>query len=350
MAAARDEYLIARVDLTPVDGPAPTDLPAETSCRILTDGKAGDLVQCLGVAGALGLRPDARVLRPRPPWSWLAPRGPVDPREGAGRPEGPLAAPYPDIAIASGRRAVPYLRALKRASGERTFTVFLKDPRIGSRAADIVWVPQHDRLRGPNVVVTLTSPHRVTARALASARETPDVRLSTLPFPRVAMIVGGPSAHAPMTEADVARLAGVARSLVAEGHGLMVTTSRRTPPTLKTVLRAVVDGAADRCFLWEGEGENPYVGMLALAQAIVVTGDSVNMMGEAAATGAPIHIVEAGDPHGKVARFVDALVGRGAACRWAGRLQSFSYEPIDATPVIAGEIARRYRAHRLGQT
>ena len=306
-------------------------------------------MQCLGVAEALGLQAEVRVLRPRRPWSWLAPRGPVDPREGAGRPDGPLAAPYPTIAIASGRRAVPYLRALKRASEGWTFTVFLKDPRIGPRAADLIWVPQHDRLRAPNVVVTLTSPHRVTAEALASARATPDRRLVTLPFPRVAMILGGPSAHAPMTDADVARLADAARTLVAEGHSLMVTFSRRTPPVLKAALRLVAHGAADRCFVWEGEGDNPYIAMLALAQAIVVTGDSVNMMGEAAATGTPIHIVEAGHPHRKVARFVDGLVGFGAACRWAGRLEFFSYRPIDATPVIAGEIARRYQTHRLGQ-
>lgn len=69
------------------------------------------------------------------------PRGPVDPREAPGRPGSPLRPPWPDLVVASGRRAVAYLRAVKRASGGRCFTVFLKDPRTGPGAADIVWAP-----------------------------------------------------------------------------------------------------------------------------------------------------------------------------------------------------------------
>ena len=60
------------------------------------------------------------------------PFGPIDPREGPRVEAGPLAPPYPDLAIAAGRRTVPYLRALKRLSKGTTFTVFLKDP-YGSR-------------------------------------------------------------------------------------------------------------------------------------------------------------------------------------------------------------------------
>ncbi|WP_442881052.1 ELM1/GtrOC1 family putative glycosyltransferase [Bosea sp. (in: a-proteobacteria)] len=113
---------------------------------VLTDGKAGDEVQCLGVAERLGLAPEIRRVSPGRPWSWLMPRGPIDPREGPDRPGSPLRPPFPDIAIASGRRAVAYLRALKKASNGRSFTVFLKDPRTGATAADLIWVPQHDRL------------------------------------------------------------------------------------------------------------------------------------------------------------------------------------------------------------
>ena len=44
--------------------------------------------------------------------------------------------------------------------------------------------------------------------------------------------------------------------------------------------------------MWDGRGENPYLALLALADAIVVTADSYNMVGEAAATGAPILVFE----------------------------------------------------------
>lgn len=75
--------------------------------------------------------------------------------------------------IASGRRAVPYLRAIRKASKGRTFTAFLKDPRTGHDTADFIWVPDYDDLRGPNVFTTLTAPHQVTAARLAAARRSP---------------------------------------------------------------------------------------------------------------------------------------------------------------------------------
>ena len=101
----------------------------EPTVWVLTDGKAGDELQCLGVAERLGGVPDIRRVKPRRPWTWLMPRGPIDPREAPDRQASPLRPPFPDIAIASGRRAVAYLRALKQASNGATYTVFLKDHR-----------------------------------------------------------------------------------------------------------------------------------------------------------------------------------------------------------------------------
>src|SRR6476619_5055494 len=120
---------------------------------VLSDGKAGDELQCLGVTDALGIEPEIRRVDPRAPWRWLMPHGPVDPAERAGVPNSPIAPPFPDLLIASGRRAVSYLRRVKRASGGRTYTVYLKDPRTSAAVADLIWVPVHDRLRAPNVVV-----------------------------------------------------------------------------------------------------------------------------------------------------------------------------------------------------
>ena len=107
----------------------------EPTVWVLTDGKAGDELQCLGVAERLGVTPEIRRVKPRSPWAWLMPRGPIDPREAPDRPDSPLHPPFPDIAIASGRRAVAYLRALKQASNGATYTVFLKDPRTGPGTA-----------------------------------------------------------------------------------------------------------------------------------------------------------------------------------------------------------------------
>ena len=311
---------------------------------VLTDGKAGDELQALSVAEALGLAPEIRRVRPKAPFAWLMPWGPVDPRERPGAPDSPLAPPFPDLLIASGRRAVAYLRHVKRASGGRTYTVFLKDPRTGPKAADFIWSPSYDRLRGPNVLTTLTPPHRVSMQRIAAARAEPDPRLACLPHPRVAVLAGGNSRHHRFTEEDIARFVRHLTAVAEGGAGLMVTTSRRTLPKLRETLIALTSRHGG--FFWDGTGENPYVDLLALADCIVATADSFNMIGEAAATGRPILVFEPSGGHPKLDVYMNGLKSHGIVHPFEGRLEGQPYEPLNSTPKVAKAIAEGFGRHR----
>lgn len=311
---------------------------------VLTDGKAGDELQALSVAEALGLDPEIRRVAPKPPFSWLMPWGPIDPRERPGAPASPLAPPFPDLLVASGRRAVAYLRFVKKATGGRTYTVFLKDPRTGPKAADLIWSPAYDRLRGPNVLNTLTPPHRVSARRIEAARANPDPRLVRLPHPRVAVLVGGDSRHHRFSDEDIARLARHLTSVAGTGAGLMVTASRRTPPALRAALTALTEQHGG--FFWDGTGENPYVDLLALSDFIVATADSFNMIGEAAVTGRPILVFEPSGGHPKLDVYMRGLKAHGVVHPFQGRLEGQPYEPLNSTPEVAKAIAEGFSRHR----
>jgi mitochondrial fission protein ELM1 len=209
----------------------------------------------------------------------------------------------------------------------------------------VIWVPEHDSLRGENVIVTTTPAHRV-GRLLGEIRNAPpDSRIATLPHPQVALILGGNSINHRFTPGDCTRLVEIARKLLRDGCGLMLSPSRRTPPALLAGLNACL---ADnpRAFVWDGTGENPYAQMLAHADHVIVTSDSVNMVGEAVTTGVPVHVFEPGGGHPKITAYIDRLTELGAVRRWSGRLDSWRYDPIDATPVIAREIVRRYLRSR----
>jgi mitochondrial fission protein ELM1 len=321
----------------------PTDTTMLTAW-IITDGKAGDENQCVGVAEAMGLAYDIRRVRPRAPFTWFMPKGPIDPREGPAKPGSPLAGALPDIVIGSGRRAAPYVRAVKTRSRGRTFTLFLKDSRTGTGAADMIWVPAHDRLRGPNVMVTLTSPHKVSAAALAAAREAPPPQIAALGRPRVAVLVGGDSRHHRFKPADISAFVAALQKLAAQGVALMGSRSRRTPPELARLVGETFARAGG--WWWDGSGPNPYTALLANADYIVATADSVNMIGEAAATGAPILVFEPSGGHGKIGRFLDGLVDHGAVHRFDGNLVGERYEPLDSTVAIAAQALRALEAHR----
>ena len=309
---------------------------------LLGSGKVGHEVNAIGVAEALGRPYEKRPVKPRRLYVGLAPFGPVDPRDW---PDDLVKGPPPDIVIASGRVTVPYIRAFKRVAGARVFTVFLQDPRFSRASMDLIWTPEHDRLRGPNVLTTLTSPHPFSPRRLAAARAAPDPRVAALPGPRCAIVLGGPSGAQHFTPGDIVRLRDATQAIVDQGYSVAATPSRRTPPELIAAVRNGLGAAPG--FVWDGEGDNPYASILGLADAILVTADSANMVGEATATGAPVHVFEpTGGRSIKLASGIEALERLGAVRRFAGVIEQFSYQPIDSSGVIAREIARRFNAAR----
>jgi hypothetical protein len=317
----------------------------DTRVLILLSGKIGHEVNCVGVAEALGAPYETRIVEPRRAFASLSPFGPLDPKDRPSRPGSILAPPFPDIVIASGRATVPYIRALKRAGGRGVFAVFLQDPRYSRGVFDLIWTPQHDRLEGANVLSTLTSPHPFSAKRLAAIRAAPDPRIAALPAPRAALLLGGPSGAHGFVADDLERMTIAAAAIAAEGFSVMATPSRRTPPALTEAVRKGLEHVEPRrVFVWDGAGDNPYAALLANADAILVTGDSVNMIGEAVSTGAPVYIFEPAGGGGRLAAFVEAVKGAGVARRFEGRLDRFEYQPIDSSLVIAAAIAERFNA------
>ncbi|WP_159731644.1 mitochondrial fission ELM1 family protein [Methylosinus sp. Ce-a6] len=328
---------------------------------VLSDGRAGHEVQSLGIAEALGLTPRLIRLSPRGLVAALAPFGPIDPREAA-----LLAPPYPDLVIACGRRTIPYLRHVKRSAGGAVFTVYVNRPATGLGTADIIVAPRHDGLVGANVVAPLAPANRLTPSRLAEARAAPDSRVEALPEPRVGLLIGGDSRHFRYSERDFERLVAAVGVMQEDGWSVAATVSRRTPARLVEALRQALGGPhptlADaratfshkwekgaRTFLWTGEGTNPYLSILACSQALLVTADSVNMVAEAASTGAPVHVFAPEGGAAKIAAFLDGLETHGAVRRWRGRLEQWRYEPLNETPAVAEAVARAYLRFTRGQ-
>jgi hypothetical protein len=165
-----------------------------------------------------------------------------------------------------------------------------------------------------------------------------------LPHPRVAVLVGGDSRHHRFTGTDMTRFADSLTALAQTGVGLMMTASRRTPDVLR--LRMVALAQAHGGFFWDGKGENPYVALLALADFVVVTADSFNMIGEAAATGMPVLVFEPHGGHPKLDTFLRALKTKGIVHAFVGRLEGTPYKPLNSTFDIANAIAQGVASHR----
>ena len=312
---------------------------------ILSDGKAGHLAMTRGVAAAMGLHVRTINVAPPRPWRLLAPRGPAPPGMHAILPRDAQA--WPDFVFAAGRLTVPYLRAMRRAAGGRSLSVAFMDPRVRD-AADLIWVPAHDARRGDNVITTTTSPHGFSPERLSALRDDMPAAIAALPAPRVAVLLGGPGAGFTYSPRDIERLAGALSQMARLGASFLVTSSRRTPPALLDAVRAATAEAPR--IIWDGAGDNPYPHFLACADAFVVTADSVNMTGEACATGQPIHMFMPDGGRPKFHAFHDALREHGATRplpEQINKLDSWAYIPIDSAATIAAEIAHRADARPM---
>lgn len=325
---------------------APPVQPSRTlRAWTITDEKKGMAVQVEGVAKALGVSPEIKRVDPHGIWRLLAPWIGIDPREKFGQPDSQFSPPWPDIALATGRLSIPALRAIRK-SAPSTFTVVIQDPRTGTGTADLIAVPAHDKLRGDNVIQTLTAPHGFSPEELLRLRKTQPKELTSLPAPRVVVVLGGPNSVYRFTERDSIRLAASLASLAMQNVSFLITASRRTPDH---ALAAAVDAVKDSPHLvWNGEGPNPYETWLAHGDIFIVTADSINMTGEACATGRPVYVFEPEGGSAKFTRFHENLRRYGATKPLPERfdnLESWSYAPLDSAAQIAAEIRRRW----LGQ-
>lgn len=313
---------------------------------VLHDGKAGMASQALGVAEAAGFPFLEKPLTVRPPWSWAAPSLWVAPLRGVAQSGRPLAPPWPDAVIGCGRNTVRPALAIKRASGGRTILVHVQDPRFARDRFDLMIVPRHDRLHGPRVLMTEAAVHRVTpARLAAERRRFPE--LETLRRPIVGVLIGGANgAYRLDREHLAAAINRIANAVARRGGSVVATASRRTGAEGVRLLRERLAGIPGE--VWDGTGDNPYFAYLAVADALIVTSDSVSMISEAAATGKPVHVIDLPGGSAKFARFHEAMREAGITRTFAGDIEEWSYRPPDDT-ARAGAALRALLSARIAR-
>lgn len=309
-------------------------MSAAATSWILSEGYAGLQAQALGLAEAAGLHPELRVLAPRAPWKWLA--ASLWPAPLAAVPDA-IRAPLPELVIGCGGVAAAVGAALRR--GGRP-VVQVQHPRMDPRRFDVVVVNRHDELTGPNVVVTRTALHRVTPVRLAEAAQQWAAQFAHLKRPLVAVLVGGSNGRFRL-DVPVARelAAQLASMMQCDGVGVAVTPSRRTDPAVTRVLSEALTPLEG--YVWDGSGDNPYFGILALADAIIVTIDSVSMVSEAVATSAPVMLAKLPGRSRRNSLFIDGMLAEGRVREFAGRLEVWPVKPLDDTAEAAAEMCRR---------
>jgi hypothetical protein len=301
---------------------------------IISEGLAGLNAQAIGLAEAAGLRHELKVLRPAPPWKWITAKFWPNPLSVVA---GSLTSPLPGLAIGCGGMAGVVLAALRPRSMR---VVQVQNPRIDPKRFDLIIANRHDELTGPNVIVTRTALHRVTMERLAEAAGTWKERFAGYRRPMIALLLGGNNGRYRLDKAVAGRLAGQLVDMVKRDQvSVVVTPSRRTDPAVTSLLRDALTPVGG--WVWDFQGENPYFGMLALADMIIVTQDSVSMISEASATNAPVMIAPLPGNSKRQTLFLETMMQEDRVRLFEGRFAPWPVTPLNDTFAAAEEM--RYR-------
>jgi mitochondrial fission protein ELM1 len=255
--------------------------------------KEGDNAQVRAIGHALGWPCEYRHVQMREPWVLGKPRvAPSLHHIDLARSD-PLEPPWPDLVITIGRRPSMVALWIAEQSGDRTRLVLVGKPSGMLRRFDLVVASAEICLPPFDNVMPIALPLMgVEQVRIAAAAEQSRERLAELPRPLVAFLVGGATRPFAFDSAVVARLVELAREIADAGGTPYFSTSRRTAPVTLEDLRTALPAAA-RLYRWAPEdADNPYPGLLGLADGFVVTSDSISMIVEVLRRHTPLGILE----------------------------------------------------------
>lgn len=206
-----------------------------------------------------------------------------------------LTPPWPDMVLSISRRTVPVARYIKKKNPQTKLIQLMHPGETGLDEFSLVLLPEHDKDKPYRKTFRylIGAPHRVTAPVLKHAEEKWHETFKHLPRPLTAVIIGGAIKDRPFTLENAKNLVQKVIEFKKKiGGSILVTTSRRTGEAAQKLIMDALKGLPSHTYLWGDKSESPYLGYLACADNIIVTGDSVSMTSEACGTNKPVFVFE----------------------------------------------------------
>ncbi len=298
----------------------------------MTDGSQGMISQVNGLADYIESNFIEKIIKLKWPWSMLQPG--ILPISKNIFKINFLEKDLPRILITCGRKSVYASLYLKKQLKEKITTIHIQDPKISVNKFDYVISPNHDKLKGNNVINSFGAIHNLTEKKINNSQkifETPNNKKI------VTIILGGENNHYKLTEIEINKLISLIEKLnvLEEKYYFVFISSRRTNIKLIEILK---NKFINKYYVWDKSSMNPYKYSLKIADYIILTSDSTSMISEATITGKPIFIFHLPFKR-KSLRFESfhkEFQQKGITRPFKDRLYSWSYEPINEAKRIAG--------------
>ena len=308
----------------------------------ITDGAAGNVSQVKGLASAMKLDFQLKVVKLRFPWKFL----PVGYLPSFG-----LAIKHldtlrdeaiPSYIITAGRKSIYSSLYLKNKFKNKVKTIHIQDPKINPKLFDCVVAPEHDSINGQNVIKTKLAINHINDQLLFSEAKKFQEKLSFLKKPIVTVILGGKNKNYYFDKSHLSELEkkiDVINNM--NSISLVFLFSRRTDNFIKDF---IIKKYSQKHTVWTDQKNNPYLALLHLSSCIICTGDSVSMISEALNSGKSVYVfrLKSKKKYNRIEKFNDKLLELGYIRELNETLVFDQINLENETEIIAKKIIENY--------
>ena len=308
----------------------------ELKALLLTQGMHGMVSQVEGLAKALKISFKHQKIKLKPLWNLIPPKfTPIS--------ENLLINKFvcdSKIIISCGRKSVIPSIALKKRFGKEIFNIHIQDPKVSFKHFDLIISPEHDKIRGDNVIMTKGAIHYLAKKEITDNSKYLNLEKEKKQI--VAFIIGGPNKYYEYSEEQIHYTFNKVKTLFTpDKFKIIIVPSYRTP---EQVIKKAFNTFNFNHHVIKTVDKNAYLGSLAIADYVVVTCDSISMISEAAVTGKPVYIVmmKSKRRSKRFENFYNEFKDLGITRELNDSIDNWSYDKLDEVnriaPIIKGKM------------
>ena len=250
--------------------------------HLLTQGTHGMISQVEGLSKALKLNFTHHTIKLKPFWNFIPPKfTPIS--------ENLLTEKFicnSKVIISCGRKSVIHSIALKKKFKKDIFNIHIQDPKVSLNNFDLIICPEHDGLKGENVITSVGAVHYLTEKEID--KNSKYIKVDKENKKIISFILGGPNKYYDYSNKQIDILFNKIKTLfTSDKYKLIVVPSYRTP---ENVIKKAFNTFSHNSTVIKNVDKNAYLSSLSLCDLVVVTCDSTSMISEAAVTGKPVYV------------------------------------------------------------
>jgi len=229
----------------------------------------------------------------------------------------------PSIIITTGRRMAGSSIAIKSILKNDVKTIHIQNPKLSLNNFDLLLIPEHDRVKGKNVIQTKGALSFFDEKDIKKFNE-PTLNKIKNKNNTVLLMVGGDSKKQKPQNSEYYDLSTkVVKGVKNLNAQLIVTVSRRTPNKAIKILQSAFSKHLSNFRIIFPNEHNLYPQILKIIDYIIVTSDSVNMISEIATLSKPLYISNFSKRNKKISLFISNLKELNVVKNYEGDLFKF---------------------------